>query len=258
MSDVKWIKITTDIFDPDSKLFAIESLSDGHLIELVWFKLLVLTGKLNHNGFIINSAKIPYTDEMLSQAFRIDLGVIKRAIDIFETYGMIEVVENTYMISNWLEHQSGDRLDEIKEQNRKRQEKHRNKQKLLAEKDSNVTDNVTNNVNCSISISYSNSISNIINYLNNKCNKNYRSNTKNTIKHIKARLEEGYTEEDFYSVIDYKASQWLNDSKMSDYLRPDTLFGTKFESYLQSAPKKKEIVVEEPKVEAPIDYGWED
>ena len=109
-----------------------------------------------------------------------------------------------------------------------------------------------------IPILYNNTISNIISYLNNKCNKNYRDNTKNTIKHIKARLEEGYTEEDFYSVIDYKASQWLNDSKMSDYLRPDTLFGTKFESYLQSAPKKKEIVVEEPKEEAPIDYGWED
>ena len=109
-----------------------------------------------------------------------------------------------------------------------------------------------------IPILYNNTISNIISYLNNKCNKNYKDNTKNTIKHIKARLEEGYTEDDFYSVIDYKASQWLNDSKMSDYLRPDTLFGTKFESYLQSAPKKKEIVVEEPKEEAPIDYGWED
>lgn len=170
-NDVKWIKITTDIFEPDGKLFAIESLTDGYMIEIVWFKLLVLTGKLNNNGFIVNSAKIPFTDEMLSQAFRIELGTIQRALDIFEKFGMVEVVDNAYMISNWLKHQSGDRLEELKEKHRESQKKYRDKQKLLIKKESDITDDITSDVTNDVISSYSISNSNIYNLnliLNNK------------------------------------------------------------------------------------------
>lgn len=78
---------------------------------------------------------------------------------------------------------------------------------------------------------------NIINYLNNKCNTRYRYNTPNTKKHIKARLNEGYTEQDFYTVISKKADEWLG-TEQEKYLRPDTLFGTKFESYLNQQISK--------------------
>lgn len=72
---------------------------------------------------------------------------------------------------------------------------------------------------------------NIINYLNIRCNTRYKNNTINTKKHIAARIREGYTEQDFYTVIDKKADEWLG-TERERYLRPDTLFGTKFESYL--------------------------
>lgn len=71
----------------------------------------------------------------------------------------------------------------------------------------------------------------IIDYLNLKANKKYKY-TKTTISKINARCNEGFTLEDFKQVIDIKCNQWLNDSKMKQYLRPETLFGTKFESYL--------------------------
>ena len=71
----------------------------------------------------------------------------------------------------------------------------------------------------------------IVDYLNTKADTHYRPNTKNTIKHIHARLEEGYTVEDFLTVIDKKCSEWLG-TKMEHYLCPDTLFGAKFEKYL--------------------------
>jgi uncharacterized phage protein (TIGR02220 family) len=77
-----------------------------------------------------------------------------------------------------------------------------------------------------------NVIDNIIEYLNNKTGKNFKSNSKTTVKHITARLSEKYTLDDFKKVIDTKVQKWLTDPKMCDYLRPDTLFGTKFESYL--------------------------
>lgn len=86
-------------------------------------------------------------------------------------------------------------------------------------------------------------ISSIISYLNNKLNTNYKSNTKNTVKHIKARLNEGYTEQDFFNVIDKKYDEWYG-TEMQQYLVPDTLFGTKFEKYLnQKVHKKKETNV---------------
>ena len=71
---------------------------------------------------------------------------------------------------------------------------------------------------------------NIIDYLNNKINANYRRNSYKTKTLIDARLKEGYKEEDFFLVIDKKYNEW-KDSEMKKFLRPETLFGNKFESY---------------------------
>ncbi|KKB24956.1 conserved phage C-terminal domain-containing protein [Staphylococcus carnosus] len=72
----------------------------------------------------------------------------------------------------------------------------------------------------------------IVDYLNEKTGKQYKHTTKKTQTLIKARTKEGFTLDDFKQVIDNMSSQWMNDSKMNQYLRPETLFGTKFEGYL--------------------------
>lgn len=72
----------------------------------------------------------------------------------------------------------------------------------------------------------------IIDYLNEKTNSQFRNSTKKTQTLIKARFAEGFNLDDFKKVIDTKATEWLNDTKMNKFLRPETLFGTKFESYL--------------------------
>ena len=77
----------------------------------------------------------------------------------------------------------------------------------------------------------------VIDYLNKKANTNYRASTKNTQSFINARVSEGYTVEDFKKVIDSKSKEWLN-TDFEKYLRPATLFGTKFENYLNEANKK--------------------
>ena len=77
----------------------------------------------------------------------------------------------------------------------------------------------------------------VIDYLNRKANTNYRSSTKNTQSFINARVSEGFTVEDFKKVIDSKSKEWLN-TDFEKYLRPATLFGTKFENYLNEANKK--------------------
>lgn len=78
----------------------------------------------------------------------------------------------------------------------------------------------------------SSSVSEIIDYLNSKAGTRYSKTSKQTISHIKARLDEGFTVEDFKTVIDKKA-KWKQDPKMCTYLRPETLFcPSHFESYL--------------------------
>ena len=82
-------------------------------------------------------------------------------------------------------------------------------------------------------------ITEIVDYLNEKAHKNYRSNNKTTIRHINARLKEGRTLSDFKQVIDNRCATWMG-TDMEQYLRPETLFGSRFESYLNApAPKPR-------------------
>ncbi|WP_347298148.1 conserved phage C-terminal domain-containing protein [Dolosigranulum savutiense] len=79
----------------------------------------------------------------------------------------------------------------------------------------------------------------IVDYLNEKTDRQFKSTTKKTQSLIRARLNEGWEVEHFKTVIDNKVAQWKDDNEMQRYLRPDTLFGTKFEGYLnEDAPKK--------------------
>ena len=72
----------------------------------------------------------------------------------------------------------------------------------------------------------------VIDYLNKRTGKQYKHTTKKTQSLIRARTKEGFNLDDFKQVIDNMSDQWLEDKKMNQYLRPETLFGTKFEGYL--------------------------
>ena len=91
---------------------------------------------------------------------------------------------------------------------------------------------------------YSKQYKEIIDYLNNKLGTQYKYKSVQTQKLIKSRLEEGFTITDFKTVIDKKYTEWYKDEKMRQYLRPVTLFGTKFEGYLN-----QDIQIEEEKKE---------
>lgn len=79
----------------------------------------------------------------------------------------------------------------------------------------------------------------IVDRLNKKAGVSYRSSSKATQSHINARFDQGFTIEDFYTVIDKKCAQWRGTS-MEKYLRPETLFGNKFEGYLNEPDFKDE------------------
>lgn len=138
MADIKWIKITTDIFD-DEKILLIESLPSADSIITIWFKLLVLAGKQNNSGVFTMNDKIPYTDEMLATILRRDVNIIRLALTTFEKFGMIEVVDGVITIPNWNKHQTLDAYEKKKERDRLYQQKRREEQRQIAEKSSDTS-----------------------------------------------------------------------------------------------------------------------
>lgn len=130
MSNVKWIKLSTSMFD-DEKIKLIEQMPDADTILVIWVKLLAQAGKTNSSGYIFLNENIPYTDEMLSTIFNRPLSTIRLALKTFEDLGMIGIDDNSFIsISNWSKHQSVDKLDRMREQNRLRQQRYREKKAL--------------------------------------------------------------------------------------------------------------------------------
>ena len=139
MADIKWIKITTDMFD-NRKIRQIEALPDGDAIIVIWVKLIGLAGSINDGGYVYFTKEIPYTDQTLSTQFNRPLHTIQLALQTFKQFNMIEIVDDILKISNWEKYQNIDGMEKIKEQTRLRVQKHREKQKQI---ECNVTRNVT-------------------------------------------------------------------------------------------------------------------
>nr|DAG62888.1 MAG TPA: replisome organizer [Caudoviricetes sp.] len=137
MAEVKWIKITTNVFD-NRKIRVIETLPDGYAIIVVWFKLLCLAGTTNDGGGIYITKNIPYTEQTLAAQLNMPLATVQLALTTFEKFEMIERVDDFLQITNWERYQNVDRLSEIREYNRLAKQKSRAKQKLLT--DNNVND----------------------------------------------------------------------------------------------------------------------
>ena len=119
--------------------------------------------------------------------------------------------------------------------------------------DKKVKDNTTvfNNTKNSILSDKPDGVEKIIEHLNQRIGTEYKTTTSKTISLINARLKEGFTIDDFFTVIEKKAAEWVNDEKMERYLRPETLFSNKFESYLN----QKEIIRPDPSDDMVKKYG---
>ena len=157
----------------------------------------------------------------LARATGICESKIERTINRYKNEQMIEQVSfskfRIISICNWHEYQSGEQIteaitnrkpDTVKEVRRKK------------EKYKGVSAEVFQQIAA---------------FLNETTGKNYKATGSALIKGVTARLKEGFGFDDFKRVIEYKAGQWGSDSKMSAFLRPETLFSPKFESYLQEA-----------------------
>lgn len=131
MSEVKWIKITTDMFE-NRKIRYLRKLPDGNNIVLIWVMLLSIAGKCNSNGMIFLTENVPYTTKMLADELDFEENTVILAIEALERLGMIRRDEYLF-IEDWVAHQNADGLDKIREQGRKRVAAYRERQKALCD-----------------------------------------------------------------------------------------------------------------------------
>lgn len=139
MAEVKWVKLTTDMFD-NRKIKHLRRLPDGNNIVLIWVMLLTMAGRCNSGGMIFLTENIPYTPKMLADELDFEENTVILALQALSQLNMIVTDNGYFTIAGWEEYQNIEGMDKIREQNRLRQAKFKQKQRLL---DSNVIDNVT-------------------------------------------------------------------------------------------------------------------
>lgn len=143
MAEISWIKLSTGLPD-NKKIKRIRKMPDGDKVILFWVFLLARAGEVNRRGGLFLTETLPYSEEDLAADFDFTVEFVRFALLTLEKYSMVTRYEEIFFIKNWEEYQSIEGLEKIREQNRLRQAKFRNKQKQLSL--DNVMDNVTSNV----------------------------------------------------------------------------------------------------------------
>jgi predicted phage replisome organizer/uncharacterized phage protein (TIGR02220 family) len=244
MSDNKryyYLKLKDNFFDSD-EMIVLESMPDGHLYSNILLKLYLRS--LKNDGKLMFNERIPFNSTMLAQVTRHSVGNVEKAIQLFRELGLIEVLDNgaIYMldIQNFIG-KSSTEADRIRNY-RAKIASEKDSVQTLEQKPYKCNDKSTPELEIELEIELDKDIlsckqdvipfKEIVGYLNQQANTNFRASGADTKKHIKARWNDGFRLDDFKKVIDVKTKQWLNDPKMKGYLRPGTLFGPKFEGYL--------------------------
>ena len=141
MAEVKWVKLTTDMFD-NRKIKHLRRLPEGNNIVLIWVMLLTMAGRCNSGGMIFLTENIPYTPKMLADELDFEESTVLLALDALEKLDMIVTDNGVFAIAGWEEYQNIEGMEKIREQNRERQrlKRERQKQALLdVSRDSHVT-----------------------------------------------------------------------------------------------------------------------
>lgn len=139
MADIKWIKLSIDMFD-NRKIKYLRKLPEGNSIVLIWVMLLTIAGRCNSGGMIFLTENIPYDLHMLASELDFEPTTVKLALDALEKLGMIQCDESQFFITGWAEHQNLEGMERVKEQTRKRVAAYRDRKRLES---GNAPSNVT-------------------------------------------------------------------------------------------------------------------
>ena len=130
MADIKWIKLTTDMFD-NRKIKHLRKLPDGNNVVLIWVMLLTMAGRCNAGGMIFLTENIPYTPKMLADELDFEENTVQLALQALEQFNMIVMDNGFFSIAGWEEYQNIEGMEKIREQNRIRKQRQREKEKKM-------------------------------------------------------------------------------------------------------------------------------
>lgn len=244
-----WLKLDENFFEDDTIAW-IEEQENGKDYTIFYLKLALKS--LKDDGYLIRyvgQKLIPYDVKALAKLTNTPVDTVSIAMKLFIEIGLVSQLETGEIYLNQLNEMIGSETAVAKRVRKSRAKKelsnkveghllHCNtdetkcnteKEKEIEkelDKDKEIEKNST--AKAEPPIPYSE----IVDYLNLKTKSNFRSSAKETQRLIKARFNDGFTLDDFKQVIDTKANEWLFNQQMAIYLRPKTLFGTNFESYL--------------------------
>lgn len=233
-----WLKLHRDFFQRKD-IKRLRKIAGGDTYTIIYLKML-LKSIMSEGALFFDNLEDDFVSEL---ALDIDEDVenVKITVQYLLKVGLLECVSDT-------EYSLPDAQNNTGAETAAASRMRRSRAKNEALKRNNVTPMLQNgygeieieiekeleidNKNCRLSDKSSTVVSEIIDYLNQKTGKHFRKSIANTTRAINARIKDGFTIDDFKAVIDKKVIEWGKDERMKQYLRPQTLFGTKFESYL--------------------------
>ena len=213
MSDNKkyyYLKLKENFYDTE-EMILLQNMRDGYMYSDILMKLYLRS--LKSEGKLMFKDVIPYTPTILAQVVRHQVGTVEKALDIFQKFGLVEILDDgaIYMsdIQNFIGESSteADRIRAYRTKIKTEELKCTNVQLLNDKSTPEIEKEIELKKELDIN-STSAIVHEVIRYLNEKIKTNYRATTDKTKKHIEARLKEGYTLEDFKKVIDNKIRDW--------------------------------------------------
>ena len=255
-----WLKLKRDFFKrPEMRV--IEEMENGKDYLLFYLKLLVES--IDREGELRFSDTIPYNDKMLSVVTNTNVDIVRNALKLFADLKLIEIVEGQTIFMTEVEKMLGSET-EWAEKKRKWRLENQNRIEDKKRTNEDTARTFEDNVRQEKEIEKEkekelekNNIAElarqIVSHLNEVAGTAYKSNSKATLRHISARLNEGYLLEEFYAVIDKKWREW-GGSDMEKYMRPETLFGSKFEGYLNEPETQKKKKGGTQQTSGPVDW----
>lgn len=248
-----WLKLKADFFT-QPKIKKLRNMAGGDTFTIIYLKMQLLT--LNTGGQLFFEGIEDDFIEELALKLDEEEDNVRLTVSYLQSKGLLELIDNDEYLLTEVQDVTGSEAASTV-----RSRKCRGQQKYLPVIDEKALQCNTDATNCNTEIDIDketdkelekdiekkkdrdiekNHIVEIVDYLNLVCNRQFKATTTGTVKFIKARLKEGFEVEDFKTVIDKKANEWLG-TNMENYLRPETLFGTKFESYLNQSTTAREF-----------------
>lgn len=220
-----WLKLKRDFFKRHD-IRIIESMPNGK--DYILFYLKMLLESIDHEGELRFSDAIPYNEQMLAVITNTNIDIVKAAMTLFIDLRMVDVMDDQTIYMMEVEKLIGSESESAERMRRHR----KNTRPSLCDANVQKSDaeiEIETEKETEQEIDYSA----VVSYLNEKAGTSYKHTTAKTRTAIRARVAEGFTLEDFRTVIDKKCAEWMG-TDMEKYLRPETLFGTKFEGYLNA------------------------